>query len=318
MSRIKLEGLRGDDPFRFRAVCGLVQLLSERDDAWADVLLGWEGYAAVLEIPGSEEDLVEVVATAYATRIEDPRWTWTTQKGAGLLSEYRDALRRFADHPGALAWVRGTGTDQVFKPEKGDEGGQSRISGNSNVEGTAFDTMAGKSGGLSVFVQTPKCLEHLAELDLATRADAVRDAFHDGVVTMPPPFHPLFWDANRYRETARTGRNEQNDPKTIQPVLMALAIESLALYPVNARGTQRQTAGFTPGESAFSWGLWRNPVNRDALKRILDHPSLHSEEPVLDHLRAVGFTRAFRSLRDKDGQFRFMFRPAQTIFASDL
>jgi len=282
MPEILLKNMRGDDALLFRSACGLIHVLSELP-RWAASTLRWEGTFAVLGAPGDLEDLVADLDNVYATRVDDPRWSWAS-RGRGTREEYRAAIAVHQDHAGRLAWIRGTGTDQVDVTKSGEP----------CTAGSSFDSKQGGSYK-SIFTVAWTSMRSMAERP--SRADVILDALLHGELVEVVDHH-LNWLPQQPRGGAWAGKRLEMIHKTCQPFVLALAVESLALFPVNGRGGRRaRTAGFTADGQAFSWGLWSRPVDRDSLQMILDHPALHDDEIKQDDLRALGFHAAFRSRR---------------------
>lgn len=293
MPEIRLTNLRAENSFEFRAACGLLHVLSERP-AWSESTLRWRDGVATLDAPSSEEALLDELDDIYSTRAEDPRWSWAQEEGQihrGTVSDYRRALESFSDHPGRVAWVRGTGTDQVVESilRKGKKEQRTFL-----LTGTSqFDFKAGGSG-TSIFTVTRSTLRNLCVA--LSRREIISDGLFEGRIQHKVKHH-LNWIAEQSIPGAYLGTTLKLVPKTAQLFLLALACESLAMFPVNARGGSPITAGFTSNGRMFSWGSWARPLRRDAVQRVLDYQELHRDQPDIAKLRDVGFTAAYRASR---------------------
>lgn len=94
----------------------------------------------------------------------------------------------------------------------------------------------------------------------------------------------------------------------------ALAVEALALLPVQAQAGGVATTGFTRLEKRrdfFTWPIWETPVSRDVIRSLLALSELALPRPPREVLHARGLVEVYRCERIALNQYYKNFAPAQ-------
>lgn len=293
MDEIKLTGLQGSQVLGFRSALGLVSAVQELP-GYAGTRLAWEDGLAVLHSPRSEGELLSDLDEFYKTRGRDPRWGWAgrpPKKGAphrkGSADRYLEMVREFESHPHRLAWLRGTATDQLVV---------SHASRGTITACTLWEFWNGMAY-TSVLTKAQKVMEKIGRHP--GRASQIESTlFGPWLRDCQEP--AMGWDPDQGHLNAQLGVSVKATPKTTELFAMVLAIESLALYPVNIRGGRVHTAGFSANGKFCTWPLWRRPLLPNVITAVLDHPAFHREKPDREELRALGVASVFRAQRVRD------------------
>lgn len=303
MTDIKLTGLKAHDSLGYRAALGVLQVCEEMPETSGSQLSFQEG-TAVLTTPDLDRDvLLDLLERFYERRHEDPRWY--VAEGHGVSFEhYREMAREFETAPHRLAWLRGTVTDQEsYKDPR-------------RCAHTRWDTMRGGQR-TSIFSVARGLVKKAA--DRQDRRSVLESTLF-GPWSRDDDTNPIGWDIQQAISAAQTGTSIKNIEKRTDLFAMMFAVESLCLFPVNAKNGRRETAGFRNGVT--TWGTWRNPVGIDTVRALIDYPTLHElqeetqqkqRQQQIHELRVLGFTEAFRAelrFRNKVG---YVTRPHRVV-----
>jgi hypothetical protein len=96
-----------------------------------------------------------------------------------------------------------------------------------------------------------------------------------------------------------------------------LALEALALFPVQPHSKGATTTGFSKhGERRerveyFIWPIWESPVTVDVVRSLLCVPELHMLKPQRANVRQIGIVEIYRCERIAPSKYYKNFSPAQ-------
>ena len=128
----------------------------------------------------------------------------------------------------------------------------------------------------------------------------------------------LRWDPledQRYALRWHDPSSQSNKKQSLRTVLgaNALALEALALLPVQPQAHGIATTGFAHLERRrdfFTWPIWDTQISLDAIRSLLSLSDLAEKVPNRDALRARGIIDVYRSERIAPNQYYKNFTPA--------
>lgn len=106
--------------------------------------------------------------------------------------------------------------------------------------------------------------------------------------------------------------NKKFGPRTMRGA-NALALEALALFPVQPQRTGINTTGFSlrgRRREFFSWPIWDVPISLDVIRSLLAYPDLQKEKPSRATLVKRGIVEVYRCERTAPNKYYKNFTPS--------
>lgn len=322
------EGLDGGNPLAFMALLG-VGLTSQHfcpstriswtpaKGAWRPVLHGYEG---------NEEKFVRDLRDALAaTTTKPPFQEITAPTGLPPLNALEATASKLREIDERLPFARDKLREEMRKSSckstQDDRrtadllaafGSDAHADKDGMFPDTAFRMVrSGDSAGQGLPVYARAIKRGLTDEHLGATLFAVWRYEDDGFSLRWDPMEDQRY-ALRWGDPSLSS-NKKNAPRTVKGA-NALAVEGLALLPVqpNLRGVD--TTGFARLESGrdfFTWPIWDAPVRLDVIRSLLVLPELVNKTPDRETLRARGIAEVYRCERIASNKYYKNFAPAQ-------
>lgn len=128
----------------------------------------------------------------------------------------------------------------------------------------------------------------------------------------------LRWDPIEDQRYALVWNNpSEKSKKQVKSMLgaNALALESLALFPVVSQDNTAITTGFfnSGRREYFTWPIWIHPVPVDVVRSLLSIPELHRDSPNRKNLSARGVVEIYRCERIAPNKYYKNFASALPV-----
>jgi hypothetical protein len=302
-SGILLKGLDGSNPLAFLAALGTLRTLTLALPE-ESVRMSWEQHEGAwrprvwCSLVSDADLLIACIVQQLPARLPSP---WTADKrlpfAASLLKKLMiDAANACTMDERASADLLAAFGSEVFTDEKG------------NFADTSFRMVrSGDSAGQGLLYYAIKNAE-------STTAEDVRSSLFDRWVYVRGS--SFRWDPAEDKMYALQANNPSDDGSLSVVGANRLAVEALALFPVQPANTGAATTGFfrpSPRtEMEFRWPIWIAPLSLCVVASLLTNSILcdHVEARVR---RSMGVAAMFKSRQFKLNQYYRNFSPAQAM-----